>query len=158
MDYPRPSWRPEYIVKNGDVVDKISLYTNHQKPFVIYENGTCVFPSIIDENLQFTCDEILTNVVMSSPDFKVNKMNDGNFMVSFLGPVYSLVFEDTFNKNKKNIIESVDAKGLLSGEKVISSSDSSSPLDHYYIGLYARAYLYMDAADRHIVNFIKNGI
>ena len=155
MDYPRPSWRPDVDINIDVVASKVTFFTNNQKPFVVYKNGTCVFPSIIDEKVDSHCYEFLKAVVSQSPDFEVSEMEDGNYLVSFTGPVYSLVLNDEFDKQKEHIVKSLNQGGLLPGEKILSGDGKQKPVEHYYIGLFARARLYADVADNKIAKRIN---
>jgi hypothetical protein len=155
MDYPRITWKPDIDVGVGAIASKIAFFTGNQKPFVVYKNGTCIFPSIVDENCDEHCNEFLKAVVFQRPDFEVSKMEDGSYLVSFAGPVYALVLNDEYEKNRDYIVASINQGGLLPGEKILSGNSKDAPVDHYYIGLFARARLYADVAESCIVQSIN---
>jgi len=155
MDYPKPTWRPDVDIDIDVIASKITFFTNNQKPFVVYANGTCVFPSVIDEGVDEHCYEFLEAVVFQFPNFEVSEMDDGNYLVSFTGPVYSLVLNEEFDKQKVYIVKSINEGGLLPGEKILSGDDEKKPAEHYYIGLFARARLYADVADNEVLRHIN---
>jgi hypothetical protein len=66
-------------------------YTDQRKGFLVYEHGTAVFDDSPSGTDIITCNASLLEVVTHSPDFSVRPMRDGNFLVSFRGPVYGLV-------------------------------------------------------------------
>lgn len=150
IEYPCPSWVPDRIEDIDKVYDRLAAYTNQTRHFVVYKYGTGVYPekTICDP---IECDNLLLSAVKNPPDFNVTPMKDGNFLVGFHGPVYGIVLGRFYRDNKDGIKRNVVPGGLLPGEKLIKpDSDYSIPEDHYYIGLYARAKLYADAATTNI--------
>jgi hypothetical protein len=155
MKYPRPSWSPEIFVDINSIAEKMSNFTGDKKPFSIFKNGTCVFPSFTGEKVNSHCIELLTEVVLQPPNFNVSKMNEGSYLVSFLSPVYSLVLDSEYKNNRDFIIDSINTGGLFPSEELLPSGDIKIPKDHYYIGLFARARLYNDVVNKEIVRHIN---
>jgi hypothetical protein len=59
-DFPRPSWRPDFVRDIEKVKRALRVYTNNEKPFVVYQNGTGVFPSKISPNEESDAGELFT--------------------------------------------------------------------------------------------------
>lgn len=158
IECPCPTWVPDKVENINTIYDRLAFYTNHKKHFVVYEHGTGVYPGKAGSD-PIECDSILMSVVMNPPNFKVSPMKDGNFLVGFKGPVYGVVLGDFYHENKNIIINNVSSGGLLPGEKLLKpESDAPIPVDHYYIGLYARAKLYADAESHVGISLVHNPI
>lgn len=140
---PSPSWIPDHFEEPSMLLEKLAFFTSEQKPFVVYKYGTAVFPSDV-KDWKSECSHHLKNAVSQSPDFKVTRMNSGDYLVGFNGPIYGLVFSDFFLENEKQIQTKIQAGGLIQNEEIIVPE--GVPEIHYYVGLYARAKLYADAS------------
>ncbi|MGL3214245.1 hypothetical protein [Bradyrhizobium sp. BR 1433] len=80
-----------------------------------------------------------------APDFNVRAMEDGNFFVRFKGPVTGIVLGSFYDAHRGTIRIGVDPGALLPGEEVRPGTEAQLPREHYYVGLYARSKLFVDA-------------
>ena len=147
---PMPAWKPERVEDAELVAQKMREYTNGGRAFVVYQCGTAVFSDTATERPDQDYEATLAAVAHQAPDFRVMPMQDGNYLVRFAGPVCGLVMGDFYAEHADEIREKIDSGGLLSGEQVMGAGDASAPAEHYYIGLFARAKLYRDVAEKAI--------
>jgi hypothetical protein len=145
MNYPTPVWRPIRAEVPDWFVDRMAHYTNQRKGFLVYEHGTAVFDDSPSGPDIIRCNASLLEVVTHSPDFSVRPMRDGNFLVSFRGPVYGLVDGVFAKQNRQQLMSDALKLGLLPSEALLQSNDEAIKAGHHAIGLYARANLYLDA-------------
>ena len=98
---------------------------------------------------KYYLDEILN----FHPDFSTIKMSDGNWLVRYNGPVASIVFGDEVDKSwdyiERNYRDGVTPhealfKGDIKGLHNVFDKDGK-------IGLFARARMFMDADNPHVV-------
>ena len=158
MDYPRPTWQPTNVEDVDEIVERHIEYTDYQRAFVVFKWGTVVAS---DSTLARTDGDYMTTlmwVVNHSPDFNVISMNDENFVVRFRGPVSGIVLRGFFAVHSSEIYKGVDEGGSVPGEQLMSK-EGQIDQETYYVGLYARAKMYRDAAEQTIVRrFVPQGI
>ena len=153
--FPKPEWIPVIVEDINIIAERLRSYTGGSRAFVVYEYGTTVFSDTSlarnDEDYNTTLDF----VTQQAPDFKVIPMNDGNFLVRFARTVSGLVLRDFYLEHVDGIRSSVEKKGLLPGERLLTTSGDTINIEHYHAGVYARAKLYQDVAERNIkIRFI----
>jgi hypothetical protein len=149
---PAPAWKPELVEDVGIVTKKLREYTNGARAFAVYKCGTAVFSDTAAKRPDEDYDATLLAVGHRAPDFKVVPMRDGNYLVRFSGPVCGLVLQDFFSEHVAEIREKSKRDGLLPGEQVVDAGKMSAPVEHYYVGLFARAKLYRDIEEKLIVD------
>jgi hypothetical protein len=151
MCYPRPRWKPRIVEDVGAIAACCAEYTDLCRAFVVFKWGTAVFSLSRNERPDSEYKEILSLVVRTSPDFAVALMKDGNFDVSFVGPVSGVVLRKVLDTNSREIFEDASKEGLLPGERLILGTPGGITTEKYCVGLYARARLYQDAEESEIV-------
>jgi hypothetical protein len=157
MNYPKPSWRPIRAEAPDWFVERMAHYTDRRKGFLVYAHGTAVFGDNAFGPEVVTCNAALLNVVTHSPDFSVMPMRDGNFLVSFRGPVFGLVEGEFVKQNQQQLLVDAMKRGLFPKEALIPPSADVVKAGHHVIGLYARANLYLDAESRIITGRFTPG-
>lgn len=145
---PMPAWKPELVEDTALVARKMREYTNDGRAFVVYQCGTVVFSDTAANHPDQDYEATLVAVAHQAADFNVMPMQDGNYLVRFAGPVCGLVVGDFYAAHAKEIKEKIESGGLLSGEQVMDAGEATAPVDHYYIGLFARAKLYRDVGEK----------
>jgi hypothetical protein len=152
---PKPKWKPNLPVDIEKTVQTFAYYSDKKKTFVVFENGTCVLipdGSSVPEN---TAKEILGKVYNYHPDFNPQVMDDGNFMISYSQPAYSIVFKDEFEKNR-DYIEQNHLDGLVRAEVLLNAKREPNKFDDIgKIGLFARARMFLDAQNPVVVKIWK---
>jgi hypothetical protein len=149
---PVPPWKPDLVEDVGLVTNKLRDYTNGVRAFVVYKCGTAVFSDTAAGRPDQDYEATLVAVGHQAPDFRVLPMKDGNYLVRFSGPVCGVVLGDFYGEHAKEIREKIGKGGLLPGEQVLDAREVSAPVEHYYIGLFARAKLYRDIEEKIIAD------
>ena len=143
-NFPKPEWIPTQVEELRDIEARICEYTSRKRAFVIYRSGTIVFSDTFRPRDDEDYSTTLEAVVIQPPDFTVMPMQDGNYLVRFVGPVTGVVLSRFFESHKDSIQASLATGGLLPGEQLRPADGQEIQQDHYYVGLYARAKLYAD--------------
>ena len=144
-------WCPREVESPSDIAALAQKYTSAARAFVVYARGTIVFSDTSSPRKDPDYHATLLEAVRSKPDFTVQEMNDGNFLVRFKGPVTGIVMASFYDAHIDEIRSSVAEGGLLEGERVVAGTDAPIPSEHYYIGLYCRSKLFADANAPQIV-------
>ncbi len=158
MSYPRPAWKPGIVEDLDEIAGRCAEYTDFCRAFVVFKWGTAVYSLSPIARPDAEYKQILAVVVRTSPDFAVARMNDGNFLVSFVGPVSGIVLQKSLIIHSAEIYENAPEGGLLPSEHLIPPSTAEITHEKYCVGLYARARLYQDAEEQEIaVRFVPEG-
>lgn len=142
---PKPSWTPSLVEDLGAIEELAAVYSSGQRAFVVYSAGTVVFSDTVQPRDDDDYNATLEEVVNHPPDFKVMPMQDGNYLVRFAGPVAGIVIAEFFQQHEETILAGINDGGLLPGEQLVAPDGSQTSREHYLVGLYARAKLYLDA-------------
>jgi hypothetical protein len=148
---PIPKWRPELPVDRDLIYEKAKYYTGDKLQFAIFELGTVVYFSNkiidIDEAAKLCLDQIYN----SHPDFKPIKMNDGNYLIEYSHPAFTIVFQEEIENHWK-YIDKHHQDGLCPAEVLINAQGAHNVFDDIgKIGLFGRAKMFMDAQSPKIV-------
>lgn len=147
---PMPAWKPELVEDVELVAEKLREYTNGGRAFVVYQCGTAVFSDTAAERPDQDYEATLVAVAHQAPDFSVLPMQGGNYLVRFAGPVCGLVLGAFYAEHAGEIRRQIELGGLLPGEQLMEGGERSNPVEHYYIGLFARAKLYRDVEGKNV--------
>ena len=154
---PKPKWRPNVPVDIRRTVKTFAYYTDNKKPFAVFANGTCVL--LPDSSIDPVKDakDILNAVYRYHPDFDPHPMDDGNFMVSYSQPAYSIVFKDEWDQNRE-YIERNYLDGIVRAEVILDASGKPNRFDDLgKIGLFGRSRMFLDAQHPVVVEVRKAG-
>jgi hypothetical protein len=152
---PKPKWKPNLPIDLQKTIETFAYYSEKKKTFAIFENGTCVVIPDGATNPEKQAKEILDKVYNYHPDFNPRKMDDGNFMVSYSQPAYSIVFKDEFEKNR-DYIEQNHLDGIVRAEVLLNAKHEPNKFDDLgKIGLFARARMFLDAQNPVVVKIWK---
>jgi hypothetical protein len=150
-------WQPELVESPETVAKLAALYTSASRAFAVFRSGTIVFSdgraSRSDEDYIAT----LSDAISGAPNFNVQEMKQGAFLVRFRGPVTGVVISEFYEKHRESIRKHLDTGALLPGETVLAGTRASVPDEHYYVGLYARCKLFADAEEKLIVERFSPG-
>lgn len=152
---PVPQWKPEVKIDPDRIIGTFRYYSNGNMDFVFFENGTCVpVPRDSDDPVNIATG-IMTELFNSHPDFNPLQMDDGNWMVSMSNRAFVICFDDEIENNWQ-YIESNHLKGLAEDEVIITGENMRNVFDRRgKIGLFGRAYWFMDAVEPNAVKVIK---
>lgn len=138
-------WHPALVEEPAEIAELAALYTGRSRAFAVYKSGTIVFSDTSTSRPDGDYDITLLDAVKEAPNFNVQEMQQGNFLVRFKGPVTGLVLGEFYDQHRDVIRAGVEALALLPGEMVLAGTKSQVPEEHYYVGLYARFKLFSDA-------------
>ena len=152
---PKPKWKPNLPVDIERTIQTFAYYSDKKQAFAVFQNGTCVLIPDGSSNTEGTAKEILNKVYNFHPDFNPQAMDDGNFMVSYSQPAYSIVFKDEFEKNR-DYIEQNHLDGVVRAEVLLNAKHEANKFDDIgKIGLFARARMFLDAQNPVVVEIWK---
>lgn len=138
-------WQPTSVEDPATIAEVAAFYTNRSKAFVAYKSGTIVFSDTGSTRPDGDYDMSLLYAANEDRSFNVREMEDGNFVVRFKGTVTGIVLGSFYDAHREAIRIGVDAGALLPGEEVRPGTEAQLPKEHYYVGLYARSKLFVDA-------------
>ena len=148
---PKPKWKPNVPVDIERTIQTFAYYSDKKKTFAVFENGTCVVIPDGSSNVENSAKEVLDKVYNYHPDFNPQTMDDGNFMVSYSQPAFSVVFKDEFEKNR-DYIDQNHLDGVVRAEVLLNAKREPNKFDDIgKIGLFARARMFLDAQNPVVV-------
>jgi len=140
----RPTWRPSLVPSSEWTIEHLRKYLVGRS-FTLYSHGTCVVwigpsePGVIETNQRVRA------VTQESPDFKVQRHVDGNYLVTFKGGVGGLMSGELLTAHLASLRQEAQTLGRLPSERLLADRhDDAEELD-MIAGLYVRAQLYRDA-------------
>jgi hypothetical protein len=153
---PKPKWKPNVPVDINVVADRAAYYTDHKKTIVIFRNGTCVVLPAESSQPKQEAVAVLNAVFNYHPDFNPQKMDDGNFAITFSKPnCFAVVTNAEFEKNKDYIVKN-HLDGVVKDEVLLNAKKEPNVFDDRgMIGLFGRARMFLDAQDPVVVKIIE---
>jgi hypothetical protein len=93
---PVPAWQPEIEIPLEKIIDRFRYYTDNKKQFVVFKHGTCVLVSdgLTDEQARKEALETVSKVFNYHPDMNPKSMDDGNILIFYNHPAYTVVLEE----------------------------------------------------------------
>lgn len=148
---PQPKWKPDLPVDIDLIFEKTKYYTGDKLQFAIFENGTVAFFADRVDNIEDSAKESLDRIYHFHPDFKPLTMDDGNYLVEYSQPAFTIVFKDEIEKHWDYIDEN-HQDGICPSEVLINSSGQTNVFDTIgKICLFGRAKMFMDAQSSKVV-------
>ena len=152
---PKPKWKPNLPIDLQKTIETFAYYSDRKKIFAVFKNGTCVVIPDGAADPEKQAKEILAKVYNYHPDFNPQTMDDGNFMVSYSQPAYSVVFKEEFEKNR-DYIEKNHLDGVVRAEVLLNAKREANKFDDIgKIGLFARTRMFFDAQNPVVVKIWK---
>lgn len=149
---PKPKWKPSLAVDIPRTVQAFAYYTDRKRSFAVFEHGTCVLLADETSDAEHDARETLDKVYKYHPDFNPQSMDDGNFLISYSQPAYSIVFNDEFEKHRE-YIERNHMDGVVPAEVLLNAKGEPNRFDDRgKIGLFGRARMFLDAQVPRIVH------
>lgn len=149
---PRPRWQPPITSDLERIARTCAYYLDNRDSFAVFERGTCALmrPGI-PKPLENTVS-ILREIIHHHPDFRCQRMDDGNWMITYKYPAMNIVFGDEFESNI-DYIEAHYRSGIIEDEVFRDRDGAVAPLDKPSdkIGLLGRARMFMDALNPKII-------
>jgi len=148
---PKPKWKPNLPIDIELIYEKAKYYTGDKLQFAIFQNGTVTFFSDPVDNLE-DCSKVSLNKIYNfHPDFKPLTMDDGNYLVEYSQPAFTIVFKDEI-ENHWDYIDKNHQDGICREEVLINAQGQQNIFDNLgKICLFGRAKMFMDAQNPKIV-------
>lgn len=152
---PKPKWKPNLPIDVGRTIQTFAYYSDKKRTFAVFQNGTCVVIPEGSSDLESAAKDVLNKVYNYHPDFNPQAMDDGNFLISYSQPAYSVVFKDEFQEHRHYIDEN-HLGGLTRDEVLLNAKGEANKFDDRgKIGLFARSRMFLDAQNPVIVEIWK---
>lgn len=148
---PRPKWKPNLPIDIDLILERAKYYTGSKLQLAIFKNGTvAIFPEKVD-NIEPGAKKALDEIYHFHVDFKPLPMDDGNYLIQYTQPAFTIVFKDEI-ENNWNYIDSNHLDGICTDEVLIDGEGQRNVFDRIgKICLFGRAKMFMDAQDPVVV-------
>ncbi|MEO5591962.1 MAG: hypothetical protein ABIR15_15895 [Chitinophagaceae bacterium] len=148
---PRPKWKPNLPIDIDLIYQKAKYYTNGKLQFAVFQNGTVTFFSNRVDNVADSAKNSLDKIYNFHPDFSEMVMDDGNYIIEYSQPAFTIVFKEEIAKNW-DYIEKNHQDGLCDKEVLINEAGQQNVFDNIgKICLFGRAKMFMDAQSPKVV-------
>jgi len=148
---PKPKWKPDLPVDIELIYEKAKYYTGDKLQFAVFRNGTVTFFSNKVENIEVSAKASLDKIYNAHPDFKPMTTNDGNYLIEYSQPAFTIVFKDEIEKHW-DYIDKNHQDGICRDEVLINAEGQHNIFDSVgKICLFGRAKMFMDAEAPKIV-------
>lgn len=143
---PVPNWQPEIVQPLEQIVDRIGLYTNNERDFAIFSNGTAVIlpDGLSDLDAELFAKNALSKVFNAHPDMNPQNMKDGNLLVTYNHDAANVVLSDVVAANWLEI-DKQHQNALATYEVLITPLGHNVFDDFGKKALFGRCYMFMDA-------------
>jgi hypothetical protein len=142
---PKPKWKPNLPIDIDLIYEKARYYTGDRLQLAIFQNGTITFFSNKVANIEESAKSALDKIYNFHPDFKPLTMDDGNYLIEYSQPAFTIVFKDEIEKHW-DYIDNNYQNGICRAEVLINAQGQQNVFDRIgKICLYGRAKMFMDA-------------
>ncbi len=102
---PVPAWQPDIEMPLEKIVDRFRYYTDNKKDFVLLKHGTCVLVTggATDEQAKKEALETVAKIFNYHPDMSPKTMDDGNILIFYNHPAYTVVLDEITKKYMDSI-------------------------------------------------------
>jgi len=148
---PKPTWKPDLPIDLNFVLDKAKFYTGEKLQLAVFKNGTTIiFPDRV-QNIQEEALITIDKIYNSHPDFNPTLMDDGNFLIEYSQPAFTIVLKDEIEKYW-DYIEDNHLGGICRDEVLINGKGEHNVFDEIgKICLFGRSRMFMDAQSPEVV-------
>ena len=148
---PIPQWRPDTPIDFDLILKTARYYTGDKLQLGIFKYGTVAFFSTRIDNIEEESKICLDKIYNFHPDFKPLTMDDGNYLIEYSQPAFTIVFKQELD-NHWDYIEKNHQQGVCTDEVLIDRKGRRNVFDSIgKICLFGRAKMFMDAQDPQII-------
>jgi len=142
---PKPKWKPDLPINHEQVLTKAKYYTGEKLQIAILKYGTVIiFPELVND-LQKEALITLDKIYNSHPDFNPKTMDDGNYLIEYSQPAFTIIFKDEI-ENRWAYINENHLDGVCRDEVLINGKGEHNVFDEIgKICLFGRSKMFMDA-------------
>lgn len=144
---PKPKWKPNTPVDINLIMKSVKYYTDERIQIAIMKYGTVIlFPDRV-ENIKTEAKNTLEKIYNSHPDFNPKTMDDGNYLIEYNHPAFTIVFKSEID-NHWSYIEENHLDGVCRDEVLINNNGERNVFNKIgKICLYGRSKMFMDAQE-----------
>lgn len=152
LDFPpKPKWKPNLPIDHTEIVEKTKYYTGEKLQFAVFEFGTVVFFTSKVDSIEESAKSVLNKIYNSHPDMKPTAMDDGNYLVEYSQPAFTIVFKDEIEKHW-NYIEKNHQDGVCRDEVLINEQGQRNVFEKVgKICLFGRTKMFLDAQNPKVI-------
>ena len=148
---PIPQWRPDTPINHHDILDRARYYTDNRLQLGVFRYGTVAFFATHVSDIEKEAKECLDKIYHYHADFKPINMDDGNYIIEYSQPAFTIVFQHELDAHW-DYIEKKHRQGVCSDEVLINGKGQHNVFDRIgKICLFGRAKMFMDAQGPEIV-------
>jgi len=153
---PVPAWQPDIEVPLGKIIERFRYYTDNKKDFVVFKHGTCVLvaDALTDEQARKEALETVSKIFNYHPDMNPKSMDDGNILIFYNHPAYTVVLEE-ITKTHMDTIRTNHLRALARDEVLMTPAGPNKFDDFGMKALFGRCYFFMDAKAPEIVRVVR---
>ena len=148
LDFPpKPTWKPNLPNDLDKILEKAKYYTGEKLQIAVFKYGTVIiFPENV-QDIKASALESLNKIYNSHPDINPKKMDDGNYLIEYTQPAFTIVFKEEIEKNW-DYIEKNHKGGVCRDEVLINAKGEHNVFDDFgKICLFGRTKMFMDAQE-----------
>ena len=155
---PVPAWQPNIEIPLGKIIDRFRHYTDNKRDFVILKHGTCVLVAdgLTEEQAKKEALDTVSRIFNYHPDMNPKSMDDGNILIFYNHPAYTVVLEE-ITRQHMDLIRTNHLKALARDEVLMTSAGPNKFDDFGMKALFGRCYFFMDAKKPEVVSVIRKG-
>jgi hypothetical protein len=152
---PVPKWQPDLPLDVEQIFEKAKFYTGSKLQLALLKNGTVViFPKPVTD-IKTGAIETINKILFAHPDFKPMAMDDGNFLISYSAPAFTIVFKEEIDANWE-YIDHNHLDGVCPAEVLINGQGQRNVFDRVgKICLFGRAKMFLDAQSPQVVKMFN---
>ena len=156
---PVPSWEPAIVVPTDTIIERFRYYTDNGRDFVVLKHGTCVLVAdgLSDEVAKKEALEVVSKIFNYHPDMNPKSMDDGNILIFYNHPAYSLVLREITEAHMETIRKN-HLKALARDEVLMTPAGPNKFDDFGMKALFGRCYFFMDAKKPEVVRVVRKKI
>jgi len=153
---PKPKWKPNLQIDLNQILEKAKYYTGEKLQIAIFEFGTIIiFPERVSD-INLSALKTLDLIYNSHPDFNPRTMDDGNYLIEYSQPAFTIVFKEEIEKYW-DYIEENHLDGVCTDEVLITPNGEHNVFDEIgKICLFGRSKMFMDAQNPKVVLTFDN--
>ena len=153
---PVPAWEPEIAVPIDKISERFRYYTDGGTDFVVFRHGTCVVVSdgLSEADARREALETVSKIFNYHPDMNPKNMDDGNILIFYNHPAYTVVLDEVTKKHIDTIREN-HMKALARDEVLMTPRGANKFDDFGMKALFGRCYFFMDAKKPEVASVIR---
>ncbi len=142
---PKPNWKPNLPIDLSVILETAKYYTGEKLQIAVFKNGTVIiFPNRV-QDIPKEARTSLNKIYNSHPDFNPKLMDDGNYLIEYTQPAFTIVFKHEIDVNW-DYINKNHLGGVCRDEVLINGKGEHNVFDKVgKICLFGRSKMFMDA-------------